>query len=84
MDSSIKKEAKNLKPLVRVGKSGLNDSLIDEIKKHLKKRKLVKVKFLKNSIQTDLKGMASEIARLTASELVFVVGFTAVFYNKRK
>ena len=36
-----------LDPIIRIGKSGLSDQVIDEIKKHIKKRNLIKVKILK-------------------------------------
>ncbi len=84
MNLEIKKQAKTLKPMVRVGKSGINDSLIEEIKKHLKKRKIVKVKFLKNSADRNVKEMAANISTLTSSDVISVIGFTAVFYRNRK
>ena len=36
-----------LKPIVQIGKSGLTESTLKEIEKHLKKRKLIKIKCLK-------------------------------------
>ncbi|MFW6013808.1 MAG: YhbY family RNA-binding protein [Nanoarchaeota archaeon] len=84
MDAEIKKQAKNLKPLVRVGKSGLTNTLLEEIKKHLKKRRLVKVKFLKNSPYENIKDLAEEIANSAQCEIITVMGLTVVFYKKRK
>lgn len=84
MDSEIKKQAKTLKPMVRVGKSGVTDSLVEEVKKHLKKRNLVKVRFLKNSPSESTKELAQRLAALTDSEIVSLMGLTAVFYKKRK
>ncbi len=39
-------DAHALPVLVRIGKAGLTPSVIEEIKKHLKKRRVIKVKFL--------------------------------------
>ena len=44
----LKKEAKILEPILRIGKNGMNDSIILEIEKLLKKRKLIKIKVLNN------------------------------------
>ncbi len=84
MDPEIKKQAKSLKPMVRIGKSGLTDSILEEIKKHLKKRQIVKVKFLRNSPYENIKEQSEEIANSTQSETIIVMGLTAVFYKKRK
>lgn len=42
-------QAVHLKPIINIGKSGITQTLLLEIEKHLKKRKLVKLKILKNS-----------------------------------
>ncbi|MFW6450496.1 MAG: YhbY family RNA-binding protein [Nanoarchaeota archaeon] len=82
----LKKKAKNLEPVVRVGKAGISESLISEIKKHLKKKKLIKIKFLRSAVfQKSVKEQGTDIAEKTESELVVVTGFTAVFwFGKRK
>ena len=47
----LRSKAKRLEPVLRVGKGGLSNSLIEELKKVLNKRKLVKIKLLKSSCQ---------------------------------
>lgn len=86
MDDDLRKKGKHLLPVVRVGKSGLTDSLIAEIKKHLKKKRLIKVKFLKSAlVQGTVKEFAEVISEKTGSEIVFVIGLNAVFHiGKRK
>ncbi|MBI5391087.1 YhbY family RNA-binding protein [Candidatus Woesearchaeota archaeon] len=37
-----------LDPSVRIGKSGLSDGMMQEIKRQLDKRKMIKIKFLPN------------------------------------
>lgn len=86
MDDELRKKGKHLLPVVRVGKSGLTDSLINEIKKHLIKKKLIKVKFLKSALlQSTVREFAEAISEKTSSEVIFVIGLNAVFYKgKRK
>ena len=83
-NKELKQKAKSLEPSARIGKSGLTESIIDEIKIHLKKKKLVKVKLLKSSIQgKDKKAVARELAEKTGSVLVDRVGFVVVLYQNR-
>jgi RNA-binding protein len=46
--SELKKESKLLNPVVRIGKNGLSENIMKEIKILLKKRGLIKIKMLKN------------------------------------
>ena len=73
----------NLPILVRIGKSGLTENVIDEIKKQLKKNKVIKIKFLKTAI-TDKKKLFAEIAEKTNSKIMKKVGFTIVLAKKIK
>jgi len=76
-------QAKFLEPILRIGKSGLTPGAIEEIKKQLKKRKLIKLKFLKPALEgKDRKELAKEIAEKTGSELIHQVGFVVVLYKR--
>lgn len=78
----LKDKARNIEPVVRIGKSGLTGSVIEEIEKQLKKRKLIKIKLLKSFAERkDRKELAGEIAEKTEAELVSHVGFTVVLYK---
>ena len=44
----LKSKAKLLQPVLRIGKYGLTENVINEIKKLLKKKKLIKIKILTN------------------------------------
>ncbi|MGM5482439.1 MAG: YhbY family RNA-binding protein [Nanobdellota archaeon] len=82
---TLKKKAKEIKPLVRVGKSGVTNSLIEEINKHLKKNQLVKVKFLKSSLnETTLENNITNIAKNTKSEIILKIGLSAVFFKAKR
>jgi len=83
MKKEILAKAKLLEPVLRVGKSGLTENVIEEIKLQLKKRKLIKVKLLKSFIASkDRKKIAGEIAQRTDSKIVQQIGFVVVLYKE--
>jgi RNA-binding protein len=69
----------DLKPTVWIGKQGCTETMIDEIVEQLKKRKMIKVKWLQN-IEIDPETVASQ-AKAT---LVDVRGRTLVLEEKKK
>jgi len=69
----------DLKPTVWIGKQGCTDTMVGEIKAQLKKRTLVKVKWLHN---TDIDPEA--IAYRAGADLVSVRGRTLVLARRRK
>lgn len=79
----FKAKAKALEPMVRIGKNGLTESVVNQVALLLNKRKLVKVKFLKSFLENnERKSSAAELARLTGSELIEQVGFVVVLYKR--
>ncbi|MBR9676800.1 YhbY family RNA-binding protein [Candidatus Woesearchaeota archaeon] len=85
--SSEKKEllvkASALKPIVQIGKNGLTKTVIEEIIKHLKKRKLIKVKLLKSIVSNaDKKLLVDELVAKTNSTRLQVVGSVVTLYKK--
>lgn len=83
MKKEILAKAQLLEPALRIGKSGLTENVIEEIKLQLKKRKLIKVKLLKSFISSkDRKKIAGEIAQRTDSKLVQQIGFVVVLYKE--
>jgi len=82
-DKLLKKISMTLEPAVRVGKNGLTEGIIKEIEKHLKKKKIVKVKILNSFIEgKDKKELAEELAEKTNSRLIHAVGFTVTLYKE--
>jgi RNA-binding protein len=69
----------DLKPTVWIGKQGCTETMIDEIIEQLRKRTLIKVKWLQN-IQIDPENVAS----LAHATLVEVRGRTMVLKEKKK
>ena len=77
---SLRSKAKILEPILRIGKGGINDNVINETSKALKKRKLIKIRILKSSKES--KGrIIDEIAAKTGSVLVEKVGSVVVLYK---
>ena len=76
-------KAKLLEPISRIGKSGLTEGVVKEITRQLKKKKLVKIKFLKSALEgKNKKEFAKDIASKTDSELIQQVGFVIVLYKR--
>jgi RNA-binding protein len=69
----------DLKPTVWIGKQGCTGTMIDEIVEQLKKRKLIKVKWLQNT-EVD----PEDVALKAGATLVEVRGRTMVLQEKKK
>jgi len=81
-NKKLKEKAKTLEPVIRIGKNGLTENTIKEIKKQLNKKKLIKVKLLRAFISDkNKKEVAKEIAQKTNSQLIDLVGFVIVLYK---
>ncbi|MBD3304409.1 RNA-binding protein [Candidatus Woesearchaeota archaeon] len=78
-------KARNLQPSMQIGKSGITEGLISELKTQLKNKKLIKVKFMKSFIEgKDRKHVAADLARKTDSVIVLQIGNTVALAKKRK
>jgi RNA-binding protein len=78
----LKSEASKISPILNIGKSGINDSVIEELKKQIKANRLVKVKVLKSAeTEKDLKTISEELAEATKSTLIELRGRTIVLYR---
>ena len=79
MSNQPDRSMQDLKPTVWIGKQGCTETMIDEIVEQLKKRSMIKVKWLQNT-QIDPEDVATQ-ARAT---LVEVRGRTMVLQEKKK
>jgi len=71
------------KPAVRIGKGGLDEGVIEEVIRQLKKKKVIKVKFLKSmSGSENLDELVAELATQTSSEVWGRRGFVVVLARK--
>ena len=78
--TSLKKRSHKIKPLIQVGKRGVTDNLISAVDKALFDHELIKIKFL--NYKNEKKKLSNLIANKTKSELLDVIGNTAIFFRK--
>lgn len=73
--------ANSLDTIVHVGKDGVSDNLIKQANDALEAREIIKCKVLENSMLT-AREACEELARLTRSEPVQVIGNKFVLYRR--
>ena len=79
----LKKESVKLDPLLSIGKNGMTEQVINELKNQLKVKKLVKVRIHKNSGEADeMKNAAVELCEKSSAELIDVRGRTITLYKQ--
>lgn len=76
----LRKLAQREPAILQVGKDGISDALVETIGDALKARELIKVSVLKTA-PADIKETAFDLARLSHSEVVQVIGRTVVLYK---
>ena len=79
----FRKLAHNLDPIVRIGKDGIDENVINSIAEVVKKRELIKVKILQNSSVKFDREMGDEIARGTKSIFVDKIGNILIFFKPK-
>jgi RNA-binding protein len=67
---------------INIGKAGINDNVIEEIKRHLKSQELVKLRFAKN-ISSEKEIYITQIVEKTNSKLIDLRGNVAVIFKKK-
>ena len=72
--------AANLDTIVHVGKDGIGENLIKQVNDALEARELIKGRVLENSMYT-AREACEELARMTHSEQVQVIGTKFVLYR---
>ncbi len=81
--NELRQKAKALPVTCWIGKNGITDAAINEIKKMIKKKKLVKVRLLKNFCEgKDEKAVAKEVAQRAGAEIVQAIGSVVVLYKR--
>ena len=79
-----KQTAHALEPAVWIGKAGLTEQVLAEIKKQLKNKGMIKIKMLKPFVEgKDKKRLAQEIAAKADARLVYRTGFVLVLAEKK-
>jgi RNA-binding protein len=75
--------AQTEKPLFQIGKDAISDNLINTVNNAFRTHELIKITVLKNAPE-DIKEIAFDLARLTKSEMVQIIGRQIVLYRRAK
>ena len=67
---------------MNIGKAGVNDNVIEEIKRQLKANEIVKLKFAKN-IAKNKDDYVEDITKKTRAKLIDLRGNVAIIYKKK-
>lgn len=68
--------------VIHIGKKGVNEQVIEEIKRQLKNNEIIKLRFARN-IADEKKTYIDKITENTRSKLVDLRGNVAVIYKKK-
>jgi RNA-binding protein len=79
----LKGLAHPLSPIIRVGKGGVSQALIEETKKTLEVHELIKVR-IDVEDSTDRRGMAETLAHATDAQIAGAIGKIAILYRARE
>lgn len=79
----LRAEAHHLTPIFQVGKGGVNDEMLRQIRETLEVRELIKVRILDNC-EEDKHTVAEALATGARAELVQLIGLTVVLYKESR
>ena len=78
----IMRRSKDIDPTLHVGKDGLKDGVLEELKTQIKAHRIVKVKVLPNS-ESETRDIADALSQATDSVIVDVRGNVVILTDKR-
>ena len=73
-----------MEPSLIIGKSGITDNVVKDIKQKMKKIKMIKIKFLPSAINNNKKQIFEELAEKTNTHIYHKVGFVVVLEKLSK
>ncbi len=73
--------AQNLQPIFQIGKNGVNDNQIEQLKNALEVREIIKITML-DTTPADKHSIANEIAEKTGAEVVQIIGKKLTIYKR--
>lgn len=79
----LRTAAHHLTPIFQVGKGGVNDEMIKQIREALEVRELIKVRILDNC-GDDKQEVAEALAQGAHAELVQLIGLTVILYKESR
>ncbi|MEA3399342.1 MAG: YhbY family RNA-binding protein [Patescibacteria group bacterium] len=81
----LKVKGRGLSPFTSIGKNGISDNTILQIKTNLKAHKLCKIKILRTFLDEsgrDKKEVAEDLAKRTGSVFIELMGLTVTLYKR--
>lgn len=75
--------ASTYETIFQIGKGGISDTLISQVEDALRKRELIKLRVLDNSMYSSREA-ADEIAEKTGADVVQVIGSRFVLFKRNK
>lgn len=79
----LRKKAHDLDALVRIGKDGISDNLIQSILDAIESRELIKVKILQNCEEEKTEIM-EQLSQCKEFEVVGIIGRTIILFKENK
>lgn len=79
----LKKKAHDLDPIVRIGKGGLQKTIIDSILAAIESRELIKVKILQNC-EVEKEIIYEQLSEETDFTVVGMIGKTIIVFKENK
>lgn len=77
----LRSKAHHVTPTFQIGKSGINENMIEQLNEILENRELIKIHILQNNMD-DKKELAEAVSEATDSELVQIIGSMIVLYKE--
>jgi RNA-binding protein len=78
----LRSRSRTLEPIIRIGKNGLTEGMFKEIVIHLKKKRLIKIKVLKNALSyVTIDDLIQNIISKCGCVLIDKIGLTFVLYK---
>ena len=71
------------KAIFQVGKSGVTENMLEQLKDALEKRELIKVSILQNCME-DKDEVAEQLKKGTGAEIIQIIGSNIVLYKESK
>ncbi|HAR6526105.1 TPA: ribosome assembly RNA-binding protein YhbY [Staphylococcus pseudintermedius] len=79
----LRSKAHHFDPTFQIGKSGINENMVEQLKETLENRELIKIHILQNNMD-DKSELAQNISQATDSELVQLIGSMIVLYKESR
>ncbi len=79
----LKSKGTNIKPTIQIGKTGITDSIRDELRAQLDRKELIKIKILRSMGPSSYwKENVEELIASVKAELIEIKGGTVLVYKR--